>query len=99
MIKLRNEADLARQELHLTKQQMNKLQNNHDVIVAQQRAALQDDRAQVEHRVSELDSQLSTMHDKYSHAASVHKKVRRVTGVQVSKDSMTNTVTLPVFTR
>ena len=52
MIKLRNEAELARQELHLTRQQHSKLQNNHDLILAQQRAALQEDRQQAESRVA-----------------------------------------------
>ena len=75
MIKLRNEAELARQELHLTKQQLSKLQNNHDMILAQQRAAFQEDRLQAESRVSELETQLSAMHEKYSRAADIHRKV------------------------
>ena len=80
MIKLRNEAELARQELHLTRQQLSKLQNNHDLILAQQRAALQEDRQQAESRVAELDAQLAAMHEKYSHAAAIHKKVGCVFG-------------------
>ncbi|KAK7102441.1 hypothetical protein V1264_020657 [Littorina saxatilis] len=77
MIKVRNEAELARQELHLTRQQLGRLENNHDLILAQQRAALQEDRQQAEARVAELESQLAAMHDKYSHAASVHKKLKK----------------------
>ena len=75
MIKLRNEAELARQELHLVRGQMNKVQNNHDAILASQRAALNDDRLQAESRVNELGSELTNMHDKYSHASTIHKKV------------------------
>lgn len=77
MIKFRNEAELARQELHLVRQQMSKVQNNHDTILAQQRAALTEDRLHAESRVSDLDSQLSSMHEKYSRAATIHRKLKK----------------------
>ncbi|KAL8594740.1 hypothetical protein ACOMHN_051686 [Nucella lapillus] len=77
MIKLRNEAELSRQEVHLTTQQFDKLQHNHDVILAQQRAALQEDRLQAEGRVSDLEGQVSSMHQQYNHASSIHKKLKK----------------------
>nr|KAG5711378.1 hypothetical protein BaRGS_006075 [Batillaria attramentaria] len=76
-IKLRNEVDLAREELRLTQQQLNKLQTNHELILGQQRTALLEDRAQAEARVSELDQQLAGLHEKYSRAAGIHKKLKK----------------------
>lgn len=75
-IRLRNEVELAREELRLTQQQLGKLQANHELILSQQRAALQDDRAQAEARVSELEQQLAMLHDKYNRASSIHKKLK-----------------------
>jgi hypothetical protein len=75
MLKLRNEAELSRHELHLVQQQMTKIQNSHDSILAQQRAALNEDRLQAEGRVAELGQELSSMHEKYSRAATIHRKV------------------------
>lgn len=77
VIKLRNQNELLKDELRLTQDQMVKIQDNHDRIVAQQRAALVDEKTQLGLRVQDLEEKYSNAHSKLQKAASIHKKVRQ----------------------
>ncbi|XP_071082118.1 centrosomal protein of 83 kDa-like [Haliotis cracherodii] len=77
VIKLRNQNELLKDELRLTKDQMVKIQDNHDRIVAQQRAALVDEKTQLGLRVQDLEEKYSNAHSKLQKAASIHKKYKK----------------------
>lgn len=76
-IRMRNQVELLREELKLTKQQYQKAHENHDRIVAQSKAALVDEKTQLELRVHELEDKLAEAIKKYAKAAGIYKKYKR----------------------
>ncbi|XP_033746476.1 centrosomal protein of 83 kDa-like isoform X1 [Pecten maximus] len=76
-IRLRNQVELLKEEVKLTKDQLHRIQDNHDLIVAQQKTAFTDDRTQLELRVHELEDKLGTAQKKYQKACSVYKKYKK----------------------
>lgn len=76
-IRLRNQVELLKEELKLTKSQLHKIQDNHDLIVSQQRTAFIDDKSQLELRVHELQDKLSQVQKKYQRALLVYKKYKK----------------------
>lgn len=76
-IRLRNQVELLKEEVKLTKDQLHRIQDNHDLIVAQQKTAFTDDRTQLELRVHELEDKLGTAQKKYQKACSIYKKYKK----------------------
>lgn len=74
-IRLRNQNELLREELKLTKEQYNKAHDNHERILAQCKAANADENTQLEMRVHELEEKLSQVNKKYNKAVFIYKKV------------------------
>jgi len=78
-LKLKNSASLLRDELKLTQTQLDKLQNNHEMILLQQRTAMTEDRNQLEQRIHELEDKLSQSQSQYGRASTIHKKLKKKT--------------------
>ena len=97
-MRLRNEAELSRKEAVLCRKQLLDLQTNHDAILAQQRASLQDGRQQAKSRVAELECRLTSLHAKFDKAAAVHKKAGAPLSAMRAVLSV-RTVFLPLFWR
>lgn len=76
-IRMRNQVELLREELKLTKEQYQKAHDNHDRIVAQSKAALVDEKTQLELRCHELEDKLGDATKKYAKAVSIYKKYKR----------------------
>ena len=74
-IRMRNQVELLREELKLTKEQYQKAHDSHDRIVAQSKAALVDEKTQLELRCHELEDKLGDATKKYAKAVSIYKKV------------------------
>ena len=77
-IRMRNQVELLREELKLTKELYHKAHENHDRIVAQSKAALVDEKTQLELRVHDLEDKLSEATKKYAKAVGIYKKVSLV---------------------
>ncbi|KAH9518941.1 Centrosomal protein of 83 kDa [Bulinus truncatus] len=80
-MRLKNTAELLRGELKMTQAQLEKLQNNHEVILMQQRSAMAEDRTQLELRIRELEEKLNESLSKYSRASVIHKKLKKKTSL------------------
>ncbi|KAL3851728.1 hypothetical protein ACJMK2_015449 [Sinanodonta woodiana] len=76
-IRLRNQNELLREELKLTKEQYNKAHDNHERILAQCKAANADENTQLEMRVHELEEKLSQVNKKYNKAVLIYKKLKK----------------------
>ena len=74
-IRMRNQVELLREELRLTKEQYHKAHDNHDRILAQSKSALVDEKTRLELRVQELEDKLTGSTTKYTKAVSVYRKV------------------------
>lgn len=74
-LRLRNQVELLKEEIKLTKSQLKKVQDNHDIILMQQKSAFTEEKAQVDHRLQELHGQLKELHGKYQRALTAYKKV------------------------
>lgn len=74
-LRLRNQVELLKEEIKLTKSQLKKVQDNHDIILMQQKSAFTEEKAQVDHRLQELHGQLKELHGKYQRALAAYKKV------------------------
>lgn len=74
-IRLRNQVELLKEETKLAKDQLRKLQDNHDLIVSQQRSSYTDERTELDNRVRELHDKLAHVQKKYQKAISLYKKV------------------------
>ncbi|KAH3880537.1 centrosomal protein of 83 kDa-like isoform X2 [Dreissena polymorpha] len=75
-IRLRNQVELFREELRLTKEQYHKAHDNHEMILAQSKSALVDEKTRLELRVQELEDKLADATKKYAKAVSVYKKYK-----------------------
>lgn len=75
-IRLRNQVELLKEETKLAKDQLRKLQDNHDLIVSQQRSSYTDERTELDNRVRELHDKLAHVQKKYQKAISLYKKLR-----------------------
>ncbi|KAK6994788.1 centrosomal protein of 83 kDa-like isoform X1 [Biomphalaria glabrata] len=84
-MKIKNNAELLREELQMTKSQLEQLQNNHQVILMQQRSAMADDRVQLEGRIHELEEKLNESLAKYNRASVIHKKLKTKTALITEK--------------
>ncbi|CAL1527078.1 unnamed protein product [Lymnaea stagnalis] len=80
-MRLKNNAELLREELKMTQSQLDRLQNNHEVILLQQRSSMAEDRAQLEMRIRELEEKLDQAQSKYSRASAIHKKLKKKTAL------------------
>lgn len=76
-MRLKTGAELAREEAKAARAQLEQLQNNHEVILLQQKSAMADDRSQLEMRVHELEDKLSQAQSRYNHASAIHKKLKK----------------------
>ncbi|XP_062569584.1 centrosomal protein of 83 kDa-like isoform X2 [Saccostrea cucullata] len=76
-LRLRNQVELLREEIKLTKGQLKKVQDNHDIILMQQRSAFTEEKAQVDHRLQDLQGQLKELHGKYQRALTAYKKYKK----------------------
>ncbi|KAJ8306115.1 hypothetical protein KUTeg_016660 [Tegillarca granosa] len=76
-IRLRNQVELLKEELKLTKSQLHKIQDNHDLIISQQKTAFIDDKSQLELRVHELQEKLGQVQKKYQKALLMYKKYKK----------------------
>jgi ElaB/YqjD/DUF883 family membrane-anchored ribosome-binding protein len=57
--------ELLKGETKLAKDQLRKLQDNHDLIVSQQRSSYTDERTELDNRVRELHDKLAQVQKKY----------------------------------
>nr|XP_022301785.1 centrosomal protein of 83 kDa-like isoform X1 [Crassostrea virginica] len=76
-LRLRNQVELLKEEIKLTKSQLKKVQDNHDIILMQQRSAFTEEKAQVDQRLQELQGQLKELHGKYQRALTAYKKYKK----------------------
>ncbi|XP_061187305.1 centrosomal protein of 83 kDa-like [Saccostrea echinata] len=76
-LRLRNQVELLREEIKLTKGQLKKVQDNHDIILMQQKSAFTEEKAQIDHRLQELQGQLKELHGKYQRALTAYKKYKK----------------------
>lgn len=74
-IRLRNQVELLKEETKMAKDQLRKLQDNHDLILSQQRSSYTDERTELDNRVRELHDKLSEVQKKYQKALTLYKKV------------------------
>ncbi|XP_052781716.1 centrosomal protein of 83 kDa-like [Mya arenaria] len=75
-IRLRNQVELLREELRLTKDQYGRAHDNHEHILSQAKSALIEEKTRLELRVQELEDKLADAMKKYSRAASIYKKYK-----------------------
>ncbi|XP_063439266.1 centrosomal protein of 83 kDa-like isoform X1 [Mytilus trossulus] len=75
-IRLRNQVELLKEETKMAKDQLRKLQDNHDLILSQQRSSYTDERTELDNRVRELHDKLSEVQKKYQKALTLYKKLR-----------------------
>ncbi|BFZ10868.1 hypothetical protein BsWGS_13907 [Bradybaena similaris] len=78
-VRLKNNAELLREELKIAVSQLDKLKNEHEITLIQQRSALAEHRMQLEQRVHELEAKLGQAHSKYTRASAIHKKLKKKT--------------------
>ena len=84
-LRLRNQVELLKEEVKLTKGQLKKIQDNHDIILVQQKSSYNDERNELDKRIHELHHKLDDVQKKYQRALIIYRKVSQLCSAFISE--------------